>query len=273
MRAPAASEHLGAHHHAAVGEFGEGDVFARDAVGDARGGFGDGGGEGARALLHLGLELLAHDLVAQPHRDFLPRDGVREMVERRRRHLRAEVHGDAREPLRPAFVPHPAHADGVAQVARDDLRAGVVDEERRAVVDPHQRAGGGNAALGKNHELAAGREVVGHRAHGVGGRVVHRERAGVDHHLPVNPRRLRRRGRRDKFPIVVEADEDEKPVEPRGVVGAKHHRSRAIERFRTKDAVAEEELREQAQQKDHADGWGDQWVTEHSTRRIAAPQS
>jgi hypothetical protein len=92
------------------------------------------------------------------------------------------------------------------------------------------------------------RQKFRHVFHGVRRIGVDRERAAVDHDLAVQPRRVRRTLGDDALPILICADEQEQPIEPRHVIGEQQHRSRRLQHFLVVGAEAQQQPKQKAQQ-------------------------
>ena len=253
QRAPLAGEEGGADEEAAVGERAV-DVAQDRLVAGKAGGLAEGRGDGARAegVLH-GEALLAHALQGPVAEAVAGVGGVHVADGGRREHF-AEVHGHAWEPAFAVRVARPGQAMGAAQVGGDDPGVGAVEEEAGAVEELHQRAGEGDAALGEEHETAAGLEVFRHVLGGVGRERIHREGAAALHDPAMDEGRLCGGRGGDEAPVALEADAEEEPVEPRHMVGQEQDRAGGAQHRGVVRAEAETEAEEEAEKGEHLGG-------------------
>src|SRR6185295_14483521 len=73
----------------------------------------------------------------------------------------------------------------------------------------------------------------------------------VDHQPSMQPTRLRRRAGSDKAPVVIETDQQKKPVEPGDVVGDEEHRPRRIQHRFVVGAETKQQTQEQTKENSH----------------------
>ena len=159
--------------------------------------------------------------------------------------------GDFGEPLLPASMPCPAQATSAAQIAGDQLGVGFEKQKPSAFKEFHQRAGVGNSAFGKENQPAFGLQVLGDVLDGVGRGNVHRKGAAASHNSAVNPTGFRRRAGSDKAPILLQADADEQPVQPRNVIGNQQHGAGDVQLLLPINAEAKEDAKKKAKESGH----------------------
>src|SRR5581483_6191136 len=250
-RGPLAREGVGAGNDAAVSQAGVGDVLERGEGGPAFGGFKDGGGNGGRGLFEFHFELLAEHGVVEPASEFLPGLDGGDVGEFGRGQERAEMGGDGAEVAATIAVGRPGEARGAAQIAGEDAGAPFVKQKTSAFVELHERAGGGEAAFGEKNEFAPTVEVLGDALDSIRRLGFDREGVPVDHDEAVDGRELGRFPGGDEFPVVVQADGHEPPIEPGDVVGEKNDRAFGAEVRRVEGAEAKKQARKDAEEGSH----------------------
>ena len=192
----------------------------------------DGFGEGGRAELHFDGELLLNHPVAQPIGEVSARLRGGQMLQPRRRLDGAEVGGDPRKELLLVAIGRKGKPVRTAQIAGDDFGVCFVQQEAGAIEKLHERAGPRQPALGKEREPAVAREELGHALDRVRRVGVNGKGPAVDHDLAVDPARLSGRAGYDVLPILVHADVQEQPVQPRDMVGHEQHGAGRVQHFR-----------------------------------------
>ena len=181
--------------------------------------------DGSWSELHFDGELLRHHLVAQPVGQHIAGLAGADLPHGGRREQRAEVSGDAREPLLEILVRGGGQPIDTAQVTGDHLGAGFVKQKARAIEQLHKRAGAREPAFRKQHEPPVGAEIFGHVFHGVRRIGVDRKGASIDHDAAMQPTDLCCRAGSDKPPVFVQASADEQPIQPGNVVWDQQHRA------------------------------------------------
>ena len=137
-------------------------VFEGAGVAVGAGGGGDGGGEIAGALVEFGLEAEVERAGVEPFHEAGALACGAFAGEFRGLERFAEVSGDLREELFAIGVGGEWDAVGAAEVAEDDAGFGFEEEEAGAVIEAHERAGGGETAFREEGETAAFLQEFGH---------------------------------------------------------------------------------------------------------------
>ena len=223
------------------------DFFARVLAG----GGDDGGGDIGGAELHFDVELLVHHLIAQPGGQPGARGAGAEVFEDGRGEHVAEMGGDGGEPFVPSGLGREGQAGGAAEITGDDFGAGFVEEKAGTVEEFHQGAGARDAALGEKDEASAGFQMLGHAFDGVGRVGVNGEGAAVEHDFAVQPTGLGGDAGDDEFPVGIQADADEQPVEPGDVIGEEEDGALGIEDCFVVAAEAVQDSQDEPQEPGH----------------------